>query len=57
MSACAPIDVTPAIATETSLVEVVLAACEWSEDPLEIGDLVDSLVAADGIRVVSLLPR
>jgi hypothetical protein len=38
-----------------SLVELVLAACDESEDVWEIGDRVDALVADDRLALSSLV--
>jgi len=51
------IDIHPDEAVETSLVELVLAACEWSEDPSEISDLVDWLVTTRAVRLIELEGR
>lgn len=52
MAAATPIEIDPLESVETTLVELVLAACEWSEDQGEIADLVDWLVAERAVRLV-----
>ncbi len=37
---------------ELSIVELVVAACEFSEDQGEIADLVDGLVETERVRLV-----
>ena len=38
---------------ERSIVDLVLLACDFSDDPLEIGELVDGLVAEASTRLRS----
>lgn len=35
---------------DLSLVELVLLACEWSEDETEVADLVDGLIGDGRVR-------
>ena len=39
---------------ERSIVDLVLLACDFSDDPLEIGELVDGLVEETSTRLLSL---
>jgi hypothetical protein len=38
---------------ERSLVDLVLLACDFSDDPVEIGDMVDGLVTEASSRLLT----
>ena len=42
---------------ELSVVELVVAACEFSDDQGEISDLIDGLVETERVRLVRARPR
>ena len=44
-------------AIQTTLVDLVLTACEWSDDQTEIADLVDVLVASGDVHLVPVSGR
>ena len=57
MAAASPIDCTDLEPIETTLVELVLDACEWSEDQSEFADLVDSLVDDGVVHLTAFAPQ
>ena len=57
MAAVAPIECFGSEPIETTLVELVLSACDWSEDQAEIADLVDSLIDDGVVRITAFAPE
>ena len=57
MSAAEPIECIDTDPIETTLIELVLSACEWSEDQGEIADLVDSMVDDGVVRLTAFAPE
>ena len=57
MSAAEPIEWTDPEPIETTLIELVLSACDWSEDQSEIADLVDSMVDDGVVRLTAFAPE
>lgn len=57
MAAATPIECFDSEPIETTLVELVLSACDWSEDQTEIADLVDSLVDDGVVRLTAFAPE
>lgn len=57
MSAAEPIECTDPEPIETTLIELVLSACDWSDDQSEIADLVDSMVDDGVVRLTAFAPE